>query len=229
LGLDTQHPWRTVSGGSRSYVEKLTKPYQELIRRDTAVQKIARSSQGTHILTEDGNVYEFDQVVIAAHGDQALGMLSDPSQLEQNVLSRIHYQKNEAVLHTDPQFMPKTRRCWAAWNYRISKGPDDKNRYSTHYWMNQLQGVSEREQYFVSINPAVSPKPESIKKSLSYEHPLFDLQAIEAQGQIPQLHQEGAISRRYFCGAWQRYGFHEDGLWSAVNVCTQILGRDPWR
>ncbi len=229
LGLDTQHPWRTVSGGSRSYVEKITKPYQELIRRDSAVQKISRTPQGIDVITEDGNLHEFDYVVVAAHSDQALGMLADPSELEQNILSRFHYQKNEAVLHTDPQFMPKTRRCWAAWNYRISKGSDGRNRYSTHYWMNQLQGVSEREQYFVSINPAVPPAPESIKKNLSYEHPLFDLQAIEAQEQIPQLHQEGAMTRRYFCGAWQRYGFHEDGLWSAVNVCTQILGRDPWQ
>jgi predicted NAD/FAD-binding protein len=94
--------------------------------------------------------------------------------------------------------------------------------------MNELQGVSDRESYFVSINPSSSPAEESIKRRLVYEHPLFDLKAVAAQDRLPGLHEAGNETRRYFCGAWQRYGFHEDGLWSAVNVCAEILGRDPW-
>jgi predicted NAD/FAD-binding protein len=178
---------------------------------------------GSTLVLEDGATHDFDRVVIAAHGDQALRMLADPTALESDLLGSFHYQENEAVLHTDTRFMPKTRRCWASWNYRI-----ENNRHSTHYWMNELQGVSEREQYFVSINPSTPPAESSIKRRLAYEHPLFDLAAVAAQDRLPALHAAGDATNRYFCGAWQRYGFHEDGLWSAVNVCAQILGRDPW-
>jgi predicted NAD/FAD-binding protein len=225
LGLDTQHPWRTVCGGSRCYVEKLIEPFERHIHRGKPVKSVV----GTKLVLEDGTSSTFDRVVIAAHGDQALRMLDQPSPLESELLGKFHYQENEAVLHTDPQFMPRTRRCWASWNYRIDRGADGANRYSTHYWMNELQGVSDREQYFVSINPPASPAPGSIKRRLAYEHPLFDLAAVAAQERLQELHRAGQETGRYFCGAWQRYGFHEDGLWSAVNVCAEILGRDPWQ
>ncbi len=225
LGLDTQHPWRTVSGGSRCYVEKLIQPFERDIHRGKSVKSV----NGKTLMLEDGTSSTFDRVVIAAHGDQALRMLADPSEMETDLLGRFHYQENEAVLHTDPQFMPRTRRCWASWNYRIDRAADGANRYSTHYWMNELQGVSDREQYFVSINPPSSPAPGSIKRRLAYEHPLFDMAAVAAQERLPELHRAGRETGRYFCGAWQRYGFHEDGLWSAVNVCAEILGRDPWQ
>lgn len=224
LGLDTQHPWRTVSGGSRMYVGKLVQPFERNIHRAAPVRRV----EGTKVLLDDGVSHGFDRVVIAAHADQALAMLADPSELESDLLGRFDYQSNQAVLHTDPGFMPRTRRCWASWNYRIDRSGDGKNLYSTHYWMNNLQGVSDNEQYFVSINPPSSPVAGSIKRALVYEHPLFDLAAIAAQQRLPALHKEGCESGRYFCGAWQRYGFHEDGLWSAVNVCAEILGRDPW-
>lgn len=219
LGLDTQHPWRTVCGGSRSYVEKITRPYEKGIRRGNSV----RTVEGTRITLADGLHQDFDRVVIAAHGDQALAMLAAPTGLEADLLGLFHYQENEAVVHTDPRFMPKTRRCWASWNYRI-----DGDRHSTHYWMNNLQGVSDREQYFVSINPPEPPAESSIKRRLVYEHPLFDRAAVAGQERLPELHAAGRETGRYFCGAWQRYGFHEDGLWSAVNVCREILERDPW-
>ena len=225
LGLDTQHPWRTVSGGSRCYVEKLIQPFEYKIHRDRGVAAVEMVSNGCKIIFLDGTHQEFDKVVFAAHGDQALTALADPTPLESSLLGVFHYQKNEAVLHTDARFMPKTRRCWAAWNYRI----DGAGHNSTHYWMNELQGVSDREQYFVSINPSTAPAEEAIKRRLEYEHPLFDLAAVAGQARIPELHLAGSDTNRYFCGAWQRYGFHEDGLWSAVKVCEAILGRDPWQ
>jgi len=226
LGLDTQHPWRTVTGGSRRYVEKLTASFAPHIHRDSGVKSISHLADGrSRLVLEDGSGQEFDQVVIAAHGDQALGMLADASPLESELLACFPYQKNEAILHTDASVMPKTRRCWASWNYRI----DAQNRCSTHYWMNELQNVSQNENYFVSINPSSEPKADKIKRRLVYEHPLFDLKSIAAQERLPELHRAGDQTGRYFCGAWQRYGFHEDGLWSAVNVCTQILGRSPWQ
>lgn len=220
LGLDTQHPWRTVSGGSRCYVEKLTAPFKDRIHQGAPV----RSVKDTTVYLEDGTSATYDQVVIAAHGDQALAMLENPTALETALLGKFRYQENIALLHTDTQFMPRTRRCWAAWNYRI----DSRGRHSTHYWMNELQGVSDREQYFVSINPSSPVPDEKVKKRLIYEHPMFDLAAVDAQQQLPTLHEAGQDTNRYFCGAWQRYGFHEDGLWSAVNVCAKILNRDPW-
>jgi predicted NAD/FAD-binding protein len=226
LGLDTQHPWRTVSGGSRCYVEKLTQPFEQNIHRGAGVRAVSHASHGVHVILNDGSHHQFDRVVIAAHGDQALRMTADPTGLESELLGRFRYQENEALLHTDPRFMPKTRRCWASWNYRIEAGG---KLHSTHYWMNELQGVSEHEQYFVSINPSSRPAGEFIKRRLVYEHPLFDLEAVAAQDRLPALHAAGDETGRYFCGAWQRYGFHEDGLWSAVNVCEQILGKDPWR
>ncbi len=220
LGLDTQHPWRTVSGGSRCYVEKLTSPFRDRIHHGAPVRRVV----GTTVFLEDGSAAEYDRVVIAAHGDQALAMLANPTALESELLDKFRYQKNVALLHTDPRFMPRNRRCWAAWNYRI----DSRGRHSTHYWMNELQGVSEREQYFVSINPSTPVPDERVKRRLTYEHPMFDLAAIDAQQHLPRLHEVGQETGRYFCGAWQRYGFHEDGLWSAVNVCAKVLGRDPW-
>ena len=229
LGLDTQHPWRTVSGGSRCYVEKLSAPFESKIHRGAPVKKVFRSDAGSTLSFDDGTVQKFDRVISAAHGDQAHKLLGDPTTLESELLGRFRYQENEAVLHTDAQFMPGTRRCWASWNYRIDRGLDKHHRYSTHYWMNELQGVSEREQYFVSINPPIGIAERFIKKRLTYEHPLFDLAAVSAQERLPSLHQAGRDTRRYFCGAWQRYGFHEDGIWSAVNVCEEILGRDPWQ
>lgn len=220
LGLDTQHPWRTISGGSREYVKKLSAPFSHLIHRGAGVKKITPENE---ITLHDGSTHQFDKVICATHGDQALNLLSSPTTLEREILREFHYQDNEAVLHTDKQFMPKTRRCWASWNYRI-----DGDRHSTIYWMNNLQGVCEQQDYFVSINPS-APIPESkVVQRLNYEHPLFDLKAISAQDRIPELHKAGQDNGRYYCGAWQRYGFHEDGIWSAARLCESLLGRDPW-
>ncbi|MEO8614103.1 MAG: FAD-dependent oxidoreductase [Luteolibacter sp.] len=229
LGLDTQHPWRTVSGGSRCYLEKLVKSFEHQIYRGAGVSEVSCLAGGkSRVMLDDGTFQDFDRVVIAAHGDQAHRMLADPTALENDLLTKFSYQQNEALLHTDACFMPKTRRCWAAWNYRIDRAAGGESRYSTHYWMNELQGVSDREQYFVSINPSSSPHENTIKRRLVYEHPLFDLESATAQERLPELHKAGNESGRFFCGAWQRFGFHEDGLWSAVNVCSEILGRSPW-
>lgn len=224
LGLNTQHPWRTVTGGSQSYVKKLVYPFRDKIRKGIGV----RAVEGSKVTMRDGSEQEFDRVVIATHGDQAIKLLSSPTPIEQELLSSFPYQKNEAIIHMDPRFMPKTRRCWAAWNYRIDQKSDGSLGYSTHYWMNELQGVSDKASYFVSINPPEIPADELVLRRLKYEHPLFDLRAVTAQTRLTDLLTAGDETKRYFCGAWQRYGFHEDGLWSAVNVATQILGRDPW-
>ncbi|QTN32390.1 FAD-dependent oxidoreductase [Akkermansiaceae bacterium] len=220
LGLDTQHPWRTVSGGSREYVKTITAPFADRIVKGNAVASVT----GTRLTLADGSSHGFDRVIFASHGDQSLTLLSDPTALEKDILGNFHYQPNRAVVHTDPRFMPRTRRAWASWNYHISGG----GKHSTHYWMNSLQGVSEKQNYFVSINPPDGLDPSSIIHELNYEHPLFTTDAITSQSRIPQLHEAARTTRRHYCGAWQRYGFHEDGIWSAHRLCEDILNRDPW-
>lgn len=218
LGLDTQHPWRTVIGGSREYVKKLVAPFKERIKTGNSVAAITPEND---VILDSGNREKFDQVISAAHGDQALSLLTSPTKLETNILSAFPYQTNKATLHTDPQFMPQTKRCWASWNYRVEEGG-----HSTIYWMNSLQGATTQKDFFVSINPSRRIAAEHIIKELEYDHPLFDLKSIAAQKMVPELN--AADTGRYFCGAWQRYGFHEDGLWSAFQLCEKLLGRNPW-
>jgi predicted NAD/FAD-binding protein len=218
LGLDTQHPWRTVTGGSKEYVKKLIEPFKDRIQKGDPVISISVDNE---ISLASGKRERFDRVVCAAHGDQALALLDEPTGLERELLSPFSYQANKAVLHSDERFMPKTRRCWASWNYRIENG-----KHSTIYWMNNLQGASANKNYFVSINPSAPISEEHLIKELDYEHPLFDLKSIAVQKRISELYHAG--TGRYFCGAWQRYGFHEDGLWSAEQLCESLLGRSPW-
>lgn len=219
LGLDTQHPWRTVEGGSRRYVEKLSALFANRILRGVAVRRITPDKQ---VVLQDGTGHAFDRIVIAAHGDQALQMVDEPTARERELLGAFHYQENEAVVHTDASVMPRTKRCWASWNYSIDRG-----RHSTHYWMNNLQGVSKKQNYFVTINPSGLDETKVIRR-MTYEHPLFDLEAVAAQSRLHELHGEGDANGRYYCGAWQRFGFHEDGLWSAERLARHILGKDPW-
>jgi uncharacterized protein len=220
LGLDTQHPWRTVAGGSRCYVEKISAPFEDRIRRSSGVKSVTPANR---VILEDGGGMDFDMIVFASHADQSLTMLAEPTSMESRLLGCFRYQENLAVLHHDPRFMPRTRRCWASWNYRIAPGG-----HSTHYWMNNLQNVSDRKDYFVSINPDETIDESMTARRMDYGHPLFDLEAVEAQDQLAALHEAGAETGRYYCGAWQRYGFHEDGLWSALRCCEALLGKDPW-
>jgi predicted NAD/FAD-binding protein len=222
LGLDTQHPWRTVVDGSRQYVEKIIAPFKKQIVTGNPVRSVSAENKVT---LADGTSQHFDQIIFASHGDQSLKLLESPTPLESDVLSHFNYQPNRAVVHTDPRFMPQTKRAWASWNYRI----EPSGKHSTHYWMNSLQGVSENENYFVSINPPEEIATEKIHHELEYEHPIFNSAAIKAQERVPDLNFDGNHTKRFYCGAWQRYGFHEDGIWSAHSLCEQILNEEPWR
>ncbi|MGJ8633322.1 MAG: NAD(P)/FAD-dependent oxidoreductase [Luteolibacter sp.] len=224
LGLDTQHPWRTVTGGSREYVKKITASFTDRIVKDNPVQAVLEN----RVTLADGTSHTFDKIIFASHGDQSLKLLASPTVLEEEILSTFHYQPNTAAVHTDPRFMPNTRRAWASWNYRVDQTHQGRETHSTHYWMNSLQHVSEKQDYFVSINPPPGIPEEKIIHSLAYEHPIFDTATIAAQIRIPELHTAGQKTNHYYCGAWQRYGFHEDGIWSAHRLCETILNRDPW-
>ena len=229
LGLNTQHQWWTVDGGAQQYVTRLTAPWRERIRKNTKVTRVTRGPDGVHITTAAGVAERFDRVILAAHGHESLALLADPTPDESRLLREFLYQPNIATLHTDASVMPRTKLAWSAWNYSLARDTAGRTSPMTIYWMNKLQGVSDRENYFVSINRPEAIDPRRVLKSIAYEHPLFTLGAVRAQTEIPALnHAARGSTETYFCGAWTRYGFHEDGLLSAVNLSRQLLGRDPW-
>ena len=221
LGLDTQHQWYTLEKGSQSYRELLIKPFKDRIHVNRKAISVIRKDGKVIVKASDGSEEQFDRVIIAAHGDQALAMLAAPTAAEQRLLSNFKYQYNKAVLHTDERIMPKTKLAWSSWNYRI-KAHNDSLVPSTIYWMNRLQGVSDKKNYFVSINPHDDLDEHKILMELDYEHPLFDVPAIKAQAELQTLNESGPV---YFCGSYFRYGFHEDAFASAVALCGHLLGK----
>lgn len=229
LGLNTQHPWRTVVGGAKSYVQKMAAPFRDRIRLQESAAKIVRTTNGVLVSTSSGTNQRFDHVILACHADQALRLLEAPTITEQRLLSEFRFQANTATVHTDPSVMPRSRLAWSSWNYEINRNLTGELSSATHYWMNSLQGVSENEDYFVTINRPDSIDAKKVLRRIKYEHPLFSLGAIRAQTELPALNASAqGGSETFFVGAWQRYGFHEDGLFSAHRLSELLLGRDPW-
>lgn len=224
LGMKTRHPWWTVVNGSQSYARKLTAPFRDRIRLNSPVVRIERGPSGVKVTPRHGAPQNFDKVILASHADQSLRMLADPTPLENELLPAFQYQANTATLHSDEQFMPWTKRCWASWNYRVAADGTS----TTHYWMNRLQGVSDKVNYFVSLNADAEIDPAKVLRRIAYEHPLFDLAAIDAQKRLPELNRLSADQTTYYCGSYFRYGFHEDAFGSAVSLCRELLGTEPW-
>jgi predicted NAD/FAD-binding protein len=217
--------WRTVEGGSRAYVQKLTAGYADRVRLGRGARKVRRVADGVEVLDASGRVERFDDVVIASHGDQALAMLEAPTADEARLLGAFRYTRNLAVLHTDPALMPRRKGMWSAWNYVGRTAGSDV--CSVTYWMNLLQGLSTPRPLFVTLNPHRAPAPETVLKVEEYDHPLFDAAAVRAQRQIWSLQGVGGI---WYCGAHFGSGFHEDGLQSGLAVAEQLGGvKRPWR
>ena len=220
LGLHTQFQWYTVDGGSEVYKQLLIAPFKEKIQVQNAITRVERNA-GQVILTDSkGNQHVFDRVIIATHGDQALHLLAQPTADEKRLLSQFTYELNTATLHTDASIMPKKKRAWSSWNYR-TEVLDGKYVSSCTYWMNSLQGVSQQQNYFVTINNPGIIQKQKICRVIDYEHPIFTVEAMQAQQELAKLNENGSV---YFCGSYFRYGFHEDALMSAALVCEQILG-----
>ena len=223
LGLHTQHPWFTVVNGAKSYVEKITAPFRDKLKLKNSAASVRREGSRVKVTNVSGQTETFDQVIFASHADETLKMLADADAQERALLGEFKYQSNTALLHTDASVMPKIKLCWASWNYRIDRTADGKISPSTIYWMNSLQGVSERQNYFVSINGESSVNPKSVLKRINYEHPLFSSGAIRAQKLLPKLN-ERMNNNVFFCGSYFRYGFHEDALTSALELCRTLTG-----
>jgi uncharacterized protein len=229
LGMHTQHPWWTVDGGAREYVKRLTAPFRERIRHGAAAVRLEGAAGRLLVTTSDGAGHAFDKVIVATHADEALRLLANPTSAEAGVLRNFRYQQNTATLHTDSSVLPKAPRARASWNYELVRGPGGAFSPATHYWMNRLQGVSERENYFVTINRPESIAPERVIKRIDCTHPLFDLEAARAQPELPRLNERArGGTETYFAGSYFRHGFHEDAFMSAVELCRLLLGRDPW-
>ncbi len=219
LGVRSHHPWRTVTGGSSSYIAPLTAPYADNIHLSSPIRAITRHEDGVELRTQDDQVHAFDKVVIAAHADQTLGMLADPSQEEKELLGQWQYSTNRASLHTDLDLMPRARTAWASWNVLTDDATQLGDCVSLTYWMNRLQSLDTDTQYLVTLNPSTPPREDKVIAQMSYTHPLFTPRSVATQ---PKL--DGLNGRRntFFAGAYQRYGFHEDGLWSAVRVASHF-------
>jgi predicted NAD/FAD-binding protein len=267
LGMYTQHPWRTVVGGSQAYVARLTEPFRDRIRLSQPVQQVVRGDSSVKVILASGAAFDFDKVIFACHADQVLRLLVAPSREEIGLLGKFQYQPNIATLHTDEGVMPRAKRAWASWNYRIdclsetisdtdktetklpppsaefigsgyrsdlpfrklNSSSDERIHASTVYWMNSLQKMATEKNYFVSINDPGRIDPQKILRTIRYEHPLFDLAAIQAQTELSNINHCSTGQRAYFCGSYFKYGFHEDALTSALALCRHLLSKPLWK
>ena len=228
LGLDTHHPWRTLEGGAKTYVAKMSAPWRDRVVLNSKAVKVSRGNGWARVSSADGRDRVFDKVILASHADETLEMLVDATPAEQRLLTPFQYQTNTITLHTDDSFMPRTPLCWASWNYRIEQEPEGGTRPSTHYWMNSLQGVSRKRNYFVSLNMHDRVAPGSVLRKLVYDHPLFNLEAIAAQKELPGLNRLARNQSTYFCGSYFKYGFHEDAFTSALDCARAVSGEPIW-
>ncbi len=217
--------WRTVSGGSREYIKKIVAALDGRIKTGVNINGIKRSSGGVMVNIEgEGDVY-FDKVVLAAHADQSLAMIDDASDIEKEVIGAFDFQPNHVVLHSDPALMPKRKAAWASWSYLKDEGAENGTNLAVTYWMNRLQTLATNMPVLVTLNPNKTPDPTLVQGEYFYDHPVFDDKAIAAQSRLSDVQGHDHL---YFCGAWTRYGFHEDGLRSAVAVAKSLGVDIPW-
>ena len=217
LGVYGQHAWYTVQGGSIEYVRRLQASLVQHgvdLRTGSAIAGVRRVPGGAMVRCTGAEWEMFDEVIFATHSDTALKLLSDPSPQETAALSAVRYQPNEAVLHADTGLMPKRRSCWASWVYCEPAGPKP-DRIDLTYWMNSLQPIPQDDPLFVTLNSTQPIRQDLIHDTVTFQHPVFDLAAIAAQGSIRAMN---GTQNTWFCGAWMRNGFHEDGFQSAVDV-----------
>lgn len=225
LTVNDQPQWYTVRDGSREYIRRLTDPFKHNIYTNRGVRRVLRGEHGVMIEDVRGERHHYDDAILSCHADQAIDLIDGKSEEEKDVLSAFKYQKNRAVLHGDTSFMPKCRKAWASWVYLSERGNDQNPRISLSYWMNNLQPLQTDHPLIVTLNPGKEPDQNLIYNDFTFEHPVFDAEAIENQSKLDDIQGK---NRLWFCGAYQRYGFHEDGLGSAVKVAARMGISPPW-
>lgn len=219
MGLDTQFQWKTVVNGSETYKQKIIESYRDKIKVNCAIESAIIKDDGKVELTDvHGQKHTFDKVLFAGHADETYKILKKPTALQDELLKNFRYQKNIATMHTDESIMPKTKRAWSSWNYIIPPSGEP----FTVYYMNMLQGVSDKIDYFININGENYVDKSKVLKTIEYTHPLFDFPAVNAQKRLQELNREE--TPMYFCGSYFRYGFHEDALMSGVAISEYLRG-----
>jgi len=224
LKVNDRPQWRTVTGGSKVYVARVLRDLAA-VRLDEKVRAVRRDADGAVVETAQGST-RFDAVVFACHADQALALIFSPAAREQEILGAIKFQDNEAVLHQDAALMPRRKLAWSSWNY-LSQGKEDHTQaVCLTYWMNLLQGMKTKLPLLVSLNPNLPIDPRFVLLRKTYRHPQFDAAAMGAQADLPEIQGK---DRFWFAGAWTRWGFHEDGILSAVGIANALGVRAPWQ
>ena len=214
FGFSGRPNWRAVVGGSARYVERLTVPMRDRFRLSSAVVRIERFGDRVEVTPERGGPEAFDEVILAAHSDQALRMLADPSPVEVALLGAIPYQANDVVLHTDASLLPRRRRARASWNFHLQEEPAERTTVTYH--MNRLQSLQSERDYCVTLNRSDAIDPERVLRRGEFSHPVFSHAALAAQRRWTEI---SGVRRTHYCGAYWGYGFHEDGVQSALRVC----------
>jgi predicted NAD/FAD-binding protein len=217
LQVDDQPRWRTIPGGSRSYVNAIAARFRGQVRLNAQVLTVERGARQIRVSARGLEPEYFDHVVLACHSDQALEMVQKPSELEQRLLSTIPYQANQAVLHTDERVMPRARRAWASWNAHLDDQQVDGACLT--YWLNLLQPLDTQRNYFVTLNRTAFIDPSKILRVINYAHPVFSTESVATQARHDELIDYQGLS---YCGAYWRNGFHEDGVVSALRVCRAL-------
>lgn len=217
LKMTNRAPWRTITGGSRSYVDAISQPFRDQVRLSSPVRSIRRHDDHVVVSTDSMPDERFDRVVIAVHSDQALRMLADPSDAESAILGAMGYQRNDTVLHTDRRVLPKRQKAWASWNYHRPR--DGADRVTMTYCMNRLQNFESSSPYCVTLNRDEDVDAHRVVKRMIYHHPVYDTASFAAQARRGEI---DGVRRTHYCGAYWGYGFHEDGVRSALAVCEQF-------
>lgn len=224
LGYSGQHQWYTVQGGSIEYVNRLRTAMLANnvdIRLNAGVSAVRRNTQGVQIKAQGAEWEQFDEVIMATHSDDSLSLLSDPTEAETAALGAIAYQPNDVVLHADARMMPKRRATWASWVY-TEDAHTKSDRIDLTYWLNSLQPIPKDDLHFVTLNTKRTIREELIYDQVTLRHPVYDLGALAAQKQVRSMNGQ---NNTWFCGAWMRHGFHEDGLSSALDVVTALTAK----
>lgn len=224
LNIFKRPKWRTISGGSRRYVEAMLADFRGELRLSTPVQALRRTDAGVMVTTAAGEE-RFDTVVCAVHGDIAARMLADADEDEAAVLGGVQYAENRAILHTDTRLMPRRRLTWSSWNVLQTADTLDASPVCLSYWMNLLQALDTEEEYIVTLNPIREPDPRRVLYETVYTHPQYTPAMMEAQRRLPEIQGKRGI---WWCGAWTGYGFHEDGFTSGLNVARALGCAPPW-
>ena len=210
--------WYTISGRSKTYVKKVLETINGEYFKNYNIKKVSRNKNGVRLYYGKSNEYfEYEKVIFAVHADEALRLINEPTENEKKILENFQYKKNIGYLHNDERLMPRRKKAWSSWNSILDKNDSKKNCIT--YWLNKLQNLKTKKNYFLTLNPFISIEDEKIIKKIYFSHPFYDMKTVNAQKLLSELQ---GINNSYFCGSYFGYGFHEDGLNSGINVSNRL-------